>query len=461
VVIEDLVVVGSGPAAAIAASQVVPAGYSTLILEEGSWPTKKIKHHSLSEIINYYRNSGIMPVFGKQPVNFIDVSVVGGGSQVNSGIYHCINSDLLNRVWSLDNSRIDTTVEQIDKKIRELLQIEETPSGEFSNRLLDSALSIRAEAKLLPRWASSKKNAEGWTHQHNSVTESMIMPLLREGLKVRTRIRVLRIEKQFDYWKLRCRDLESNQQLEIYSKIVFIAAGALGSPKLLMRSGLSNCNNHIVRFHPMQRYLFAYPKGSYDFRGAVLPVQITEYLPGVTIGCSLSDPGPINFWHPNLVNSKDTHLFDFVSQYVLVVPKFPARLRHFAGRFYLTQKSAKEDSEAIRFGEGVLHQWAKFAGSLGEFSNGVLNSLERNSPQTQRTSTLTKVISSIHQYGSCPIGDSPKNSVIDPNFQVWGSENLYVCDSSTIPISIGVNPQGTTCALSLVFAQKFLKSHRT
>lgn len=459
--IEDLVVIGSGPAAAIAASAVVRAGYSPLILEEGSWPNGNIQHHSLSEITNYYRQSGVMPVFGKQPVNFIDVSVVGGGSQVNSGIYHCVSSDLFNKVSSLDDSKIDTTVEQIDMQIRDLLQIEETPPGEFSDRLIDSARNIGADAKLLPRWASSKKNTESWTHEHHSATKSIIRPLLNQGLRIRTRVRVMKIEKQFDYWKLKCRALDNDQQLEICSKIVFIAAGALGSPKLLLGSGLSNRAGRIVRFHPMQRYLFAYPKGSYDFRGAVLPVQITEYLPRLTIGCSLSDLGPVNFWHPDLAKSRDRNLFDFISQYVLVVPKFPAHLRHYAGRFFLTHKSAKEDERAIAFGEEILHQWAQFAGSLGEFRNGVINSLHGKSARTRRTSSFTRVISSIHQYGSCPIGDTPEDSVIDPNFQVWGHENLYVCDSSTIPDSIGVNPQGTTCALSLMFAQKFLKLHKT
>ena len=38
--------------------------------------------------------------------------------------------------------------------------------------------------------------------------------------------------------------------------------------------------------------------------------------------------------------------------------------------------------------------------------------------------------------------------VVDPDFRVHGYRNLYVCDASVFPTSIGVNPQLTVMALA-------------
>jgi len=37
---------------------------------------------------------------------------------------------------------------------------------------------------------------------------------------------------------------------------------------------------------------------------------------------------------------------------------------------------------------------------------------------------------------------------VDPEFRVYGYDNLFVCDASVFPGSIGVNPQLTVMALA-------------
>ena len=39
------------------------------------------------------------------------------------------------------------------------------------------------------------------------------------------------------------------------------------------------------------------------------------------------------------------------------------------------------------------------------------------------------------------MGMRAKSSVVDPEFRVWGFDNLFVCDASVFPTSLGVNPQ--------------------
>ena len=53
-----------------------------------------------------------------------------------------------------------------------------------------------------------------------------------------------------------------------------------------------------------------------------------------------------------------------------------------------------------------------------------------------------------HPQGGNAIGASPKDSVIGPDFKVFGYDNLYVCDASVFPTSTTVNPQLTVMSLA-------------
>lgn len=54
----------------------------------------------------------------------------------------------------------------------------------------------------------------------------------------------------------------------------------------------------------------------------------------------------------------------------------------------------------------------------------------------------------LHLMGGCPIGVDPAHSVVDPQFQVHGYENLVVADSSVFPSAPGINPSLTIMALA-------------
>lgn len=54
-----------------------------------------------------------------------------------------------------------------------------------------------------------------------------------------------------------------------------------------------------------------------------------------------------------------------------------------------------------------------------------------------------------HSSGTCRMGISPANSVTDPDLQVHGTDNVYVCSNAVLPNAAAVNPTLTLAALAL------------
>jgi choline dehydrogenase-like flavoprotein len=58
------------------------------------------------------------------------------------------------------------------------------------------------------------------------------------------------------------------------------------------------------------------------------------------------------------------------------------------------------------------------------------------------------MLGSSHPQGGNSLSSDPARGVVDPTFRVHGIPNLFVCDASVFPESVGVNPQLTVMALA-------------
>jgi len=57
-------------------------------------------------------------------------------------------------------------------------------------------------------------------------------------------------------------------------------------------------------------------------------------------------------------------------------------------------------------------------------------------------------LATFHQMASCRMGSSERTSVVDAHHHVWGVPGLFVADASTFPTSSGVNPMLTIMAMA-------------
>ncbi len=68
--------------------------------------------------------------------------------------------------------------------------------------------------------------------------------------------------------------------------------------------------------------------------------------------------------------------------------------------------------------------------------------------QSSIMEAMANIPSTAHILGGAVIGDGAATGVIDSEHRVFGYDNLYVCDGAAIPANVGVNPSLTITALA-------------
>ena len=76
------------------------------------------------------------------------------------------------------------------------------------------------------------------------------------------------------------------------------------------------------------------------------------------------------------------------------------------------------------------------------------------------SSTINKTLSSVHVMSSAAIGENSRLCPLNSRGRLNGIDNLLVIDQSTMPTCPTVNPQATSCVISLINTKYFLNDKR-
>ena len=87
--VTDVAIIGSGPGGTVSAITCLEAGLKVSILEEGMhYPNDSPPNHNIEEIRTYCRQGGLSFMFGNPKISYAEGRCLGGGSEVNGGLYH-------------------------------------------------------------------------------------------------------------------------------------------------------------------------------------------------------------------------------------------------------------------------------------------------------------------------------------------------------------------------------------
>ncbi len=467
----DACVVGGGPGGMLAATLMAEKGLKVLIIERGQYtPQKDTLPFGATELRDRYKNAGITAMLGAPTVNYVEGSCLGGGSEVNSGLYHRPSAAVLDG-WRqshlIDNFSL-ADLEPLLTLNEQELGISYLP-GEASKpslKLAQGATALGWQSMEVPRWF---KYAPNYTPEHpqgtrRSATEVYLERFSAAGgaILLDTKVDLIRLADNGDWC---CDTVSGERRSSIRCEFIYLAAGAIDTPFLLLESKLGSHIGKSLAIHPTIKVMAKFPE-AINSPGVGVPVhQVKEFAPHYSFGCAVSS---LPFLVAQSMSRDDISTRDLIDHwqhfftYYAMTSGGRGRIRKLpflpdpVVRYSLDQQELKLLASAARdlcrlllaAGASELH--------ISDRSIEKICSLEQliNIP-----SILNKhyaELMTIHVMASCPMGEDRSKCSVDSFGRVHGLERMYIADASIFPGALGANPQGTLMALVRRNLNKFL-----
>jgi cholesterol oxidase len=504
----DAVVVGSGFGGGIAACRLAEAGKRVCVLERGRrWGRDDFADHpsQAPELIWHERANpqGLFDVRLMRDVSVITAAGVGGGSLVYANVQLRAPSDVFAHGWpnAIDRAELERWYDLTEKALEPKLTPATPPLpkvGAFA------AAGARAgkNAELLPiavHFGAARKHPfsgveqEGCqnlgrcdlgcpVHAKNTVDITYVARAEQRGAEVRTLTLATRIEppeRPGEPWRVECKSLATGDREVVEAPTLVLAAGTLGSPRLLLQSR--------GRLPKLSQALGTRFSGN----GDALGLAFDPSAPGA--GHARNDFGPV--MTSRLDYTADRHLmvadgglpanFDVlleVARGVNVIRgwrRWLLRLRDTLVHAGMSDQSLhprhvrlrqhKPDTDALVFlmigrdaADGRMRltplfhrfdiRWSKAASAqlfadLGRTATEIATAAGATPFYALEGGPLSK-FTTVHPLGGCPMADRPEDGVVDDSGRVFGYDGLYVLDGSIVPTALGVNPSKTIAALA-------------
>jgi choline dehydrogenase-like flavoprotein len=251
---------------------------------------------------------------------------------------------------------------------------------------------------------------------------------------------------------------------------VCLAAGVLGTPALLLRSGIGGAAGRGLQFHSTVQVAARFAEPVLAFYGPTMGWSIQEFA-NVD---GQSGPG-------FLIESVAAH----PATTAQALPGFGAEhedsmrtLPHLARALVLLRDETRGHVELGGSGEvqlhydPVTHDLSRLRTGIRETARALLaaGALEVHLPvnglgpvkregdlraldAASLTSGAWSSIYAVHLFGGAAMADDPARGVCDVRGSCFGVQGLTLCDASTLPTNTGVNPQITILANALRIAE--------
>ena len=258
---------------------------------------------------------------------------------------------------------------------------------------------------------------------------------------------------------------------------VVLAAGAIHSPAILVRSGLTNHNiGHHLHLHPTGGVFARYKERVQAWRGAP-QTRVSEHfadLDGEGYGFRLeASPAHPGLWALGLPWQGGRPFRELMRQVpylantiVLTRDRYSGQVHvDGKGRPVLHYKVHPYDARHLMMGlkEAIrVHRAAGAETVYGPHNDcmsfecsGSDEEFERYLQRIENAGSRTNHLGLFcaHQMSTCRIGGSANQGAVNPDGETFEIRNLFVADGSALPTSTGVNPMITILATAHHVAQ--------
>lgn len=256
--------------------------------------------------------------------------------------------------------------------------------------------------------------------------------------------------------------LKDGKEERQFCKNVFLCAGAVESPRLLLNNALCNSSGQVGK--NFMAHVGVQVWG--EFEDYVAPYK---GIPGGLISEDMHRPGNVDFAGGYLIQSIGVMPVTYVSQMVRATGYWGHELRermrnynHVAG-INIHGECLPSESNYLELSDErdeMNLPKPKIHFSEGENERRIAAHSEQLMRQIWEYAGAKKMFTynrNAHTIGTCCMGKSADKAVVNSEGRSFDVPNLYICDNSIFPGSLSANPALTIMALALRIADRFLQ----
>ena len=506
----DVLIVGSGPAGSVLAHELRRGGKRVLLLERGSFVIPGSMETRLIDDLIDTRTS----MDGS--IRIRNGLAVGGGSQVNVDLCFAPTSEAIRRKiesWRQSGQIAPMQFTQPDlareyEWVKRAIGTRSLSEGEINlnNRVLwDGAKLAGLHPKLYnlntyapdssPSPVTDKRSAESQLliaaledtqNPLGMVPDADVRRVLFDGegehrravgVEVQMRPTISEPGAIADPNNLK---LSTGQVFTVHAKTVILSAGALGSPVILLRSGIRNDRiGRGVVLHPSMPIMGRFDHSIDVLNGTEASVYVDDHLADrgyalesmadQPLYAAIMSPGPALHSYEMIKGFRNLAGFGVM---LVDTPQSSNRLLLDAnGEPQIDYTLSGPDklrfaegiSEAVRimFKAGAKEVYLPTTETILGGQQGATSLVPQIFTSPDQAVAIEKnlhfisnrtMITSAHMQATDKMGSSADNSVVAQDFHVWGTQSLYIVDGSVFPTSVGANPMQSIYTIAKIFA---------
>lgn len=475
---------GSGPGGASLALSLIASGKRVMVLEAGPVVRTSDYHQDMGKTLgSYFWEGGMRASRGNVVMPTLQVRALGGGSVFNSAICMRPLDSALER-WRDEHGLSDFTWEALNphfewaERFANVKPVDPAVQGRRNELFREACETLGWGVEAMPRaekgCVGSGECILGCRHgAKQSLDRRGIAEFVEQGGEVLTSVEVDELILDGNQvrgvvgWTVDPVTKQRIHPVRIHAHVTVLAAGPVNTPVIARRSGLTrDAIGSNLRFHPSCYLLGVFDEEVNPWNGATQGYHCLDFMEQ---GIKLES------------------LWATTSIFSMRLPRSPKQFKRYLGRFPriavfdawvsgdasvgkvrvlpggkpdLTFNLGLADARRLQEANAKLCELFAAAGAT-EVLTGI-RGLPEVLPAAEAADTIRHAdlelqdqpTASNHVMGTMPMGGDPGQAATDGWGQVYGVDNLYVCDTSLYPCSPGVNPQLTVMALGRRLGQE-------
>ncbi len=478
----EVCVIGSGAGGSVAAKELAEAGRDVIVLEQGGYHTKEDFTQREDEMMPILFEDMGQRATTDQSVLILQGRGVGGSTVHN--LCYCFRTPApILEKWRRENGLRDLAYEDLIpsfERVERMLKVKQIEEHEV-NVLNDK---IRKGCEAL--------GYHGFVTHHNrercnksgfcmlgcpfDAKQSMLVTYVPAADAAGARIYADCAVRTFEAKNGRIHAVAGDvidalgrprQRFRVEADVIVLSAGAINTPQLLLRNGIANGNDQVGRnlhLHPSVLLAGFYDDEIHGYRGIPQSYYVDEFIDlerdpdsgyllmpvfGFPVATAAQLPG---FGREHFEIMRDYSRM--VGILVLLHDESAGRVQ--VGRngrpaitYDLSVKEQRLLAEGMRhcaeilFAGGARKVLVPYADPLWLKPGDDLRQIDARGVRKHDIP-----IASTHPQSTCPMGEDPRRAVVDSWARSHEVNNLYICDMSVFPSSLGAPPQISTAALA-------------